>query len=629
MNSTHKETNFHDGLIASEAVISYDSTGQAYSKYKDDKWFFYEHDFILNLNRLSGEFKESFKQILYEIIQKPSLKSFKGTVKHYIDGAVAFEKIIKDCGGSNYKFLENDRCFRLVLEQATLKELSYKSWKNHFMFLVMLNNKGYVKRDYGNTELLAKKLSGNSEHVKQTMALPENIAAIYFDNSIKTVEKYYPHRKNISDSYDVFVKEFISNKRNGLHTIKCRQKALRKAHDCSSYDIELDMTGKWLSWLRGACYIVIAGFTGCRDGEVKSFNLDSYTEKEYGDVIIPILKGIDTKPNVGGVKRSVSWVTIPTAYKAIKLLWDAYEFARRMWREEYAQKIRHIDEKNHFLEGINTLFISIPFTKATNPRAGRQAISDSIKNFVSSINYMSDLDDVKEFNLLNPTRKGELKIGDILIPHPHAFRRTFAVYFVRNKLGSLIDLKYQFKHMNIIMTSWYSNQAHLASFFDMMVDEDLISEIADENYAYITDTLYYIYNDAETLAGPEGKRILNLRTESSTTIYLSREEIATQVSEGRMSIIEHPTGHCTNPRCDRVCDMTICQYKIVTKEKAATLIGVRERLINKFNAMVDAKVNQPNILSKLYYEVRSIEKVFDEHQMPYIKFSGEISVSLL
>ncbi|MDR5898837.1 hypothetical protein QC823_07530 [Halomonas vilamensis] len=547
-----------------------------------------------------------------------------------MDGAVIFEKIIKDCGGFNYNFLEEDRSFRLFLEKAALKKFRYKSWKNHFMFLVMLNSKGYIKRDFGNTESLAKKLAGNSEYAKQTMALPENIASFYFDNSIKTVEKYHPYRKNISELYDVFIKEFISNKKNnGVNYIECRKKALKKAHYYSSYDIKLDMTSSWLSWLRGACYIVIAGFTGCRDGEIKSFNLDSYVEKKYGDVIIPLLNGIDTKPNIGGAKRSVSWVTIPTASKAIELLWDAYEFARIMWREEYVEKIHHVDEKNRFLDGINSLFIAIPFAKATQPKVGRQAISDSIKNFVKSLNYKANINDVKEFNLLNPTRVNELKVGDILIPHPHAFRRTFAVFFVRNKLGSLIDLKYQFKHMNIIMTSWYSNQAHLASFFDMMIDEDLISEIADENYAYITDTLYYIYNDAETLAGPEGKRILNLRSESSTTIYLSREEIAAQVSEGRMSIIEHPTGHCTNPRCDRVCDMTICQYKIVTKEKAVSLIEVRERLINKFNALVDAKVNQPNILSKLYYEVRSIEKVFDEHQMSYIKFSGEISVSLL
>ncbi|MBF4318004.1 site-specific integrase, partial [Vibrio anguillarum] len=139
----------------------------------------------------------------------------------------------------------------------------------------------------------------------------------------------------------------------------------------------------------------------------------------------------------------------------------------------------------------------------------------------------------------------------------------------------------------------------------------------------------YIYNEAETLAGPEGKRILSLRANAKSTIYLSRDEIAQQVQEGRLSIIEHPTGHCTNPSCDRICDMTICQYKVVTKEKAIELEKMRDRLITKYTKMDEAKVNQPNILSKFYFEIRSIEKVLDEHNLSYVKFSADISVTLL
>ena len=122
---------------------------------------------------------------------------------------------------------------------------------------------------------------------------------------------------------------------------------------------------------------------------------------------------------------------------------------------------------------------------------------------------------------------------------------------------------------------------------------------------------------------------MNLRENSSTTIYLSREEIAQQVKEGRLSIIEHPGGHCTNPRCDRVCDMTTCQYKLVTKEKALELEQVRERLMLKFTRMTEAKVNQPNILSRFYYEIRAIEQVLEEHRIPHSKFTADISVSLL
>ncbi|RAP68082.1 putative orphan domain protein [Candidatus Erwinia dacicola] len=60
------------------------------------------------------------------------------------------------------------------------------------------------------------------------------------------------------------------------------------------------------------------------------------------------------------------------------------------------------------------------------------------------------------------------------------------------------------------MTIWYANQANIASYIDMMIDKELQDEIAGENQNYITDVTYHIYNEAETLAGHEGKRIKNL-----------------------------------------------------------------------------------------------------------------------
>ncbi|MBF4274764.1 site-specific integrase, partial [Vibrio anguillarum] len=68
---------------------------------------------------------------------------------------------------------------------------------------------------------------------------------------------------------------------------------------------------------------------------------------------------------------------------------------------------------------------------------------------------------------------------------------------------------------------------------------------------------------------------------------------------------------------------------VVTKEKAIELEKMRDRLITKYTKMDEAKVNQPNILSKFYFEIRSIEKVLDEHNLSYVKFSADISVTLL
>jgi hypothetical protein len=609
-----------------DIVISVGSNGKPYSKYSDDNWFISGFEFDVSFSRLSGKFKDIVKQLVYSRIREASLKSCKSSVKNIIDGSVVFEKCLYGCGKDSYSYLDDDYIFRLVLDKAKARRIKYKTWKNYLIFITALQSNGFINRNIDSPEKLARYLSGNIDDVRQTLCLPENIASTYYGNALQIVEKYHSLRHDISDSYSVYVGEYERYHQAGYTTFTCNKYALRKVVNLS--DIEYDYTGRWLSWLRGACYIVLAAFTGCRDGEIKSFTSSSYEEKQYGSVKIPILKGTHTKVNVGGVERTTSWVTVPCAAKAIELLWDSFEFARKIWKRR-SEHIEHVDDRKRFLSDIDSLFITLPFTTANKPKAGRQALASSLRNFVKSVGYKLTRDDVNEFELLNPSRKKELKVGEYLIPHPHSFRRTFAVFLVRNKLGSLLDLKYQFKHMNIAMTSWYSNQAHVASYFDMMMDSELQAEIADENHAYITDTLYYIYNEADTLAGPEGKRILDLRKASDTQIYLSRSEISSQVKEGRLSIIEHPSGHCTNPSCNRVCDMTTCQFKVVTKEKALELVSMRERFIGKFQAMSDAKVNQPNILSNIYYQIRSIEKVFDEHSISYSRFSGDISASLL
>lgn len=625
MKKENKKTPINS--IDDEVIISYDSEGKPYSKYADDSWYIKECNLLIPFNRLSGSFKDVLKKIAYEIITDASVISYKSTIRNLITSSIIFEKCIKKAGGNDFSYLEADTNYRKVLDACREKNLRYKTWKNALTLLFRLKKHGFIKRDIGNADKLAVDLAGG-DFTQQTLAIPEKIASAYLNSATQLIEKYHPHRKKISDLFDVFIKEYEAVKPHAKTNVYCRQAALKKVGRYDTALFEIDFMGTLLSLIRGACYVVLAGFTGSRDGEVKSFKVSSYDEKEYAGIKIPVLKGTHTKPNVGGVERSASWVTVPIAKKALELLWESFDSARDIWKER-AIEIDHPDERERFIEALNQLFLCIPLSSATRPAAGRQAIDTSLRSFVKAVNYKATHDDIKEFNLLNPTRHGELKVGDILVPHPHAFRRTFAVYLVRNKLASLLDLKYQFKHMNIAMTSWYSNQAHVASHFDMMLDNELLAEIAVENTNYMTDTLYYVYNEAETLAGPEGKRIMNLRENSSTTIYLSREEIAQQVKEGRLSIIEHPGGHCTNPRCDRVCDMTTCQYKLVTKEKALELEQVRERLMRKFTSMTEAKVNQPNILSRFYYEIRAIEQVLEEHRIPYSKFTADISVSLL
>ncbi len=69
--------------------------------------------------------------------------------------------------------------------------------------------------------------------------------------------------------------------------------------------------------------------------------------------------------------------------------------------------------------------------------------------------------------------------------------------------------------------------------------------------------------------------------------------------------------------------MTTCQYKIVTKDKALVLATVREKLIEKYTSLIYSNIDIPNVISKIYFEIRSIEKTLKEHKLKYKVFRKE------
>ena len=92
--------------------------------------------------------------------------------------------------------------------------------------------------------------------------------------------------------------------------------------------------------------------------------------------------------------------------------------------------------------------------------------------------------------------------------------------------------------------------------------------------------------------------------------------------------VEHPTGYCTNPSCDRICatdtSSITCQHEIVTREKAELRIPVRERLINKFNALNDERSYMASILSHVYEGIKAIELTLTKHGIDFTPFEAKI-----
>ncbi|MBF4323074.1 hypothetical protein EAY22_23030, partial [Vibrio anguillarum] len=112
----------------------------------------------------------------------------------------------------------------------------------------------------------------------------------------------------------------------------------------------------------------------------------------------------------------------------------------------------------------HTKELSSAFVRLSVNKKGDGILSTSagtrFRRFMKKHGVVATEADIEEFNTLNPTRHGNLSLGGYLPKlSPHDFRRTFAVFLVRNHLGNLMSLKYQYKHLNVAMSAWYANNS--------------------------------------------------------------------------------------------------------------------------------------------------------------------------
>jgi hypothetical protein len=560
-----------------------------------------------------------------------------------LQNKIATLSVIAQClGTSDWSKLDSKVYFRNF--KVVLKGRRYKRNGALTRVLTALNefhDLGVISLiiDNKNNKFIKEMACPEAVNGQQNVAIPETMAQKLFGEAMSIVEKCHPYRHDISVAYSKAI-ELYNDVWDGNKSIYKRNKAARvqkgvKKIKHSIPDFRLGLDFHCASEIQTACMLVVLGFSGVRFGEALSFNKDSYDEIPYSDnVKISLLQGEITKLNEKGLPAREAWVTHPIAKLALELAYDSTEYAREVYRKKIDNYA--VDQKEKSERDIESAFITIDcITQKTAfiPNAGN--CSRRFRSFQEKYNITASQNDVDEFNLLNPTRKDSLKVSGFLQKlSNHDFRRTFAVFLVRNKLGSLVNLKWQYKHDNIAMSAWYSNHSDLAAQMDFEMDTELMDMVKEANEEMNVSILYEIYNEAETLSGQQGERVLFERNsklqdgEYAGEVYMSREEIQSQVRNGSLSIVEHPTGYCAKPTCNRICasdrSAVTCQHEIVTADKAKSRISVRVRLIETFNSMNDGKSYMASILSDIYIRIRSIEVTLKKHGLDFTPFEAEI-----
>ena len=644
-------------------AISFTSDGQVNSRQYDEKW-----DFSGTEKKAKGKssnvsfaktnlmYRKVIQDTLYDMFgnhkninaQAPTssmLNSWKDGLQHIASALCSTE----------WAKIDTRSGFRAFKAQLKKQRLAKGTLENVANVLNRLREGGFVDRIIDKQTLAALEAKKST---KQHIAIPINMYQQLLSKTISIVETYHPHRHEITrvmkEAYEIrrrvkagenVLKGFNGNNNSNSMSMEIKAMSSRWTNACRLLikhnipEFKIDFSGSQMGVIQTVCEMVTQEFSGARIGEVISFGNNSYSTKltDAGKKI-SVLSGETSKGNDGKPKTE-TWQTHPIVKDALELAYDMTELLRDEYRIQIESMLESgeftIDHYNHALKEIESAFIPIKSSNQQNIFVSTNQ-ARTFNDLMKTFDIKATEKDVEEFNLLNPSREGELKVGGHLPKlTPHDFRRTFAVFFKRYGFGNASGIKFQYKHENINMSDYYSNNAELMKMHDVLLDEDLLKIMYDEGVNLGVDIYDDIYNGSEHLSGEGGERIAQdkfKKMKAGHEVYMSREEIELLVRNGSLAAIQLPTGgYCTNSDCERICGMGLfisekkpCVHKVNTDKTAKELSRQRKRLIRQFQGLNTGDTLMNSILVGIKQKIKEVEKILVTHEIKYDVFEDKV-----
>lgn len=610
------------------------------------------YDLTVNFRATKPEYVNGIQDALYAIYHdyKDKNSSYL-SVNHMNNIKNGLQNVADSLGSTEWRNLENNRDLKSFFRQLKQKKLRLVSIQQVLRALNKLTSCGELNVYIDSKELMRCVSSSES---KQHVAIPHRLYQHILSRALQVVETYHPYRHDISNvmsqAYDI-QKRVRAGERlttrgrgNGRDELSMSPNAImtritvalkRIVHDIPDFDVRLD--GSTLSDILVSCLIVTQGFSGVRIGEAASFNANSTDEVMVNSRKVTVLTGETTKGN-NAKPKVVTWQSHPVAKLALELAYDMMAANRALYLKDVDRKERQ-GETPEMISHMRTQLESAFLVPHATLQTSNNYIFDpkrAVKKFIKNLSYKATVEDVEEFNMLNPTREGQLKVGgtyDNLSTHD--FRRSFAVFFVRYGFGTASGIKFQFKHQNINMSGYYANNAELAQMNDLLMDDEILEELKEAGIDLGVDVFDEIYNQSEHLSGAAGKKIMQDRLkklEAGESVFMTRAEIEENIRRGNFHIMQLPSGaYCTNGSCDRVCGTQLfraeikeCEHKVVTDKGAKKIARQRDRLIAKFINLNTGEPLKSSILNGLKQKIQVEELTLKAHEIPYMPFTDDV-----
>ncbi|MFL9799271.1 hypothetical protein AB6C80_008560 [Vibrio cyclitrophicus] len=497
------------------------------------------------------------------------------------------------------------------------------------------------------TKSEARRLTDRDD--QQTLVIPEQLCHAIYGKAIALIEEALPHAKLLADTEGALQDNYIEGKRildskvqqghsytfmNGDGSIDNQKYAVaigfNQPHDARSLiaplaekipDIPLnnaDEFRRYLGQLITASYIVCGGFSGMRDSELDKLTPNSYYKDTLSGRVHHMLQSHTFKL---GEKRE-TWVTAASSKTAIDLM----TILTKRWRSE----VTYPDEKYTNSLWVNQGARSVPPRLITDWNA-------RMRSFCQQFAFVVTEDDYQECLTSNPRSlkrvKRQVVVGKPWRMSTHQFRRSLAFYCVKNRLGTLIALKQQFKHLYLSMTEWYTNGGKLASLLDLKVDTKIQQALEEINAETTANKIFKQWHSDETLSGTHGKAIMKMRGDVPT-IYSSWDVIYKAVKDGKLTLHGSMHSYCKSGYdCDM--DGVIAPQFCVDCDSGSSIIDEQQaKWWQKKHHSLSAYMalgEDISVTDRSHYitQIRAAENVMRDFDMPFTPFEPDLRAANL
>ncbi len=657
----HKYINLVEQESTEGIVISHNRVGGVASYFEDQVWDFSAYNskkkrnnylFRLDFNTLPEAWRTFMRHATYHSLweKKRSTSSFEAPFARF-ESLRKIANALEEKGITSPSILNSGSAEAIIVDILTKKNLAPSTISRYLSHLNALAHDGYSNLLFNGVESIANSIADKSREIQQTLFIPQDLASHIFRTALEEVETFHAKRFEIKKFFSEYVnllKEDVSYHEvqklinsSGLISIGKHVPTKHKGNTTKTTSFGLVTIKMFYYDILAACGTLIGGTTGMRQGEWYELSTDSFKQKTVKGAVVSYLTGATSKLN-GGQPLPHAWVCAPQTKMAIELAACISE----PFRNRVTNYLMENHPEDELLESLSTtLFLrAFPSDKQiddSNLSAHVSTLNAAIRRLSARVEYKNESGELvkgarlskehmDEYNNINEQNKLDLKIGDLWPLASHQYRRTFAIFFIRNGFGSFLQIKRQFAHIHLAMSMWYGRNSELALSLDTTMDEEIQSEIEQVNLELATEILSDIYlNDSKTLSGGAGKKIQEDK-QHGRIIFSSRDDIRTAIQRGEISVVDNGTSICLNPSCDRL-DCLIdpavngakCKSDILDENHAQQRIAMRERLIYKYEQTVSTVRHQPNTLSKIKAGIRGCEKVMQDHGIAFDRYEFE------